>query len=93
MAGFQIGVITDSFRVPFAEGVKKAAEVGAQGIQLYVVDGETKYDSFDDAKVERTKELLRQNGLVISALCGDLGGHGFEREDENRWKIPAWLRI
>ena len=89
MARFQIGVMTDSFRVPFEEGVRKAKEVGAQGIQLYVVGGETKYDTFDDAKVERTKELLRENGLCISALCGDLGGHGFEREDENAWKIPA----
>lgn len=89
MAKFQIGVMTDSFRVPFEEGLVKAAEVGAQGIQLYVVDGEMKYDTFDDAKVERIKNLLKKNGLVISALCGDLGGHGFERKDENAWKVPA----
>ncbi len=89
MARFKIGVMTDSFRVPFEEGVLKAAEVGAQGIQLYVVGGETKYDTFDDARIERTKKLLAENGLCISALCGDLGGHGFERADENAWKIPA----
>ena len=89
MARFQIGVMTDSFRVPFEQAVGKAAEVGAQGIQLYVVNGETKYDTFDDEKVRRTKQLLKENGLCISALCGDLGGHGFERADENAWKVPA----
>ena len=67
MARFKIGVMTDSFRVPFEEGVVKAAEVGAQGIQLYVVGGETKYDTFDDARIERTKELLAKNGPAESS--------------------------
>ncbi|MBO7157894.1 MAG: TIM barrel protein, partial [Clostridia bacterium] len=89
MAKFQIGVMTDSFKLPFEQGLAKAAEVGAQGIQLYVVDGEMKYDTFDDAKVARVRALLEQYGLVISAVCGDFGGHGFERADENAWKIPA----
>lgn len=89
MATFKIGVMTDSFKLPFEQGLAKAAEVGAQGIQLYVVDGEMKYDTFDDAKVAHVRSLLEQYGLVISAVCGDLGGHGFERTDENAWKIPA----
>ncbi len=89
MAKFQIGVMTDSFKLPFEQGLAKAAEVGAQGIQLYVVDGEMKYDTFDDAKVAWVRSLLEKHGLVISALCGDFGGHGFERADENAWKIPA----
>ena len=89
MAKFSIGVMTDSFKLPFEQGLAKAAEVGAQGIQLYVVDGEMKYDTFDDAKVARVRALLEQYGLVISAVCGDFGGHGFERADENAWKIPA----
>lgn len=89
MAKFQIGVMTDSFKLPFEQGLEKAASVGAQGIQLYVVEGENKYDTFDDAKVARVRELLDRYGLVISAVCGDFGGHGFERTDENEWKIPA----
>ena len=44
MANFKIGVMTDSFKLPFEQGLAKAAEVGAQGIQLYVVEGENKYD-------------------------------------------------
>lgn len=89
MAKFRIGVMTDSFLLPFEQAVAKAKEVGAQGIQLYVVNGEMRYDTFDDAKVEWVRGLLEKNGLVISALCGDFGGHGFERADENVWKVPA----
>lgn len=32
-------------------------------------------------------------GLDIAALCGDLGGHGFMREDDNRDKVPRSKRI
>lgn len=32
MYNFPIGAITDSFKLPFTEAVKKAAEVGATGI-------------------------------------------------------------
>ncbi len=81
--------MVDSFKTPLIEGLDKAKQVGAQGIQLYVVDGDNKYDTFDDAKTAFVNEALAQRGLVISAVCGDFGGHGFEREDENEWKIPA----
>lgn len=89
MAKFSVGVMVDSFKVPLFEGLDKAKQVGAQGIQLYVVEGENKYDTFDDAKVAAVNAALTERGLVISAVCGDFGGHGFERADENEWKIPA----
>jgi len=89
MSKFKIGVMVDSFKLPFFEGLDKAKEIGAEGIQLYVVDGEMKYDTFDDAKIAKVNEELQKRGLVISALCGDFGGHGFERADENAWKVPA----
>ena len=40
MASHKIGVIIDSFRVGVKEGIKKAKEVGAEGIQIYAVRGE-----------------------------------------------------
>ncbi len=36
----KIGVITDSFRLGLQEGIIKAKDVGAEGIQLYAVRGE-----------------------------------------------------
>lgn len=86
---FKIGVITDSFKLPFEQALDKAVEVGAQGIQLYVVSGEMAYDTFDEKKVDDVNAMLAKRGLVISALCGDLGGHGFETAEENAWKVPA----
>lgn len=90
---FQIGVMTDSFRLPFVQALDKAAEIGAEGIQLYVTGGEMLYSSFDKAKIADTNRLLKERNLVVSAVCGDFGGHGFESEKENEWKIPASKQV
>lgn len=90
---FKIGAMTDSFKTSFAEALDKAVEVGAEGIQLYVTGGEMLYSSFDENKIEETKKLLEAHNLVVSAVCGDFGGHGFESEEENAWKIPASKQV
>ncbi len=87
MARFKIGVMVDSFRLPIPEGVRKAKEVGADGIQVYVVDGAMKAENLDAAARARFKALVKTCGLEISALCGDLGGHGFQIPAENEVKI------
>ncbi|MEG2004184.1 MAG: sugar phosphate isomerase/epimerase family protein [Clostridia bacterium] len=84
-----MGVMTDSFKKSFVESLDKASELGAEGIQLYVTGGEMLYSELTDAKIQQTKKLLIERNLVVSAVCGDFGGHGFESEDENKWKIPA----
>ena len=40
MYNFPIGVIIDSFRLPFDEALKKAVSIKAQGIQMYATNGE-----------------------------------------------------
>ena len=41
MAGFQIGVLVNSFKLGLSDGIRKAKEVGATGIQVSAVQGET----------------------------------------------------
>jgi sugar phosphate isomerase/epimerase len=52
-------------------------------------NGENVYTSFSDEKVQKVNKLLKDRNLVVSAVCGDFGGHGFQKEEENKWKIPA----
>ena len=87
MAAFQIGVMVDSFKLGLREGIRKAHEVGATGIQLYAVSGEMAPENLTAAQRKEVLELIRSNGLVVSALCGDLGGHGFALAEDNGWKI------
>jgi L-ribulose-5-phosphate 3-epimerase len=86
MSRFKIGVMVDSFRLPIAEGVRKARELGADGIQVYVVDGDMSAEALSAADRRAFRALVAENGLAISALCGDLGGHGFQLVAENEEK-------
>lgn len=92
MGRFPIGVIIDSFRTDIPTAVKKAAEVGAQGIQVYATRGEMAPENMNAQRIADFKSLVADNGLVISALCGDLGG-GFGNKEENPGKVERSKRI
>ncbi len=93
MGRFKIGVISDSFRLPPRDGVRKAKEVGADGIQIYAVAGEICPEVMDRSTRADFRRYCAGLGLEIAALCGDLGGHGFERADDNVAKIERSKRI
>ncbi len=92
MSRFPIGVIIDSFRTDIPTAIKKAALVGGQGIQVYATRGETAPENMNEAKISEFRKMVSDNGLVISALCGDLGG-GFGNKDENPARIEKSKRI
>lgn len=68
----KIGVMAESFRLNIKEGIRKAADIGADGVQVYVVGGEVSSDMTRFARQE-FKDFVAKNGLVISALCADYG--------------------
>ncbi len=92
MRQFPIGVIINSFKLPIPAAVKKAAEVGARGIQVYATSGEMSPENMDGAKRRAFAALVKENGLVISALCGDLG-QGFHDPQRNPANIEKSKRI
>lgn len=89
----RIGVIVDSFRVGVREGLKKAKDVGADGVQIYAVKGEMDPANLSSAARRELRDYVGSCGLEISALCGDLGGHGFQDKRENPAKIEKSKRI
>jgi sugar phosphate isomerase/epimerase len=93
MYKFKIGVMSDGFRLVPRDGVRKAKEVGADGVQVYAVAGEISPEVMDEHTRREFKAFCAGLGLEISALCGDLGGHGFQRADENAAKVERSKRI
>jgi len=91
--GNPIGVIVDSFGVGVKEGLKKAKEVGAEGVQIYAVSGEMDPANLGAAARRELKAYINSLGLEISALCGDLGGHGFQDKSVNEEKVEKSKRI
>lgn len=92
MYQFPIGVILESFRVDRSTAIRKAAAIGANGIQMYSTSGE---NAPENLSAQARKDLLREvkdNGLVFSALCGDLG-HGFGNAELNPQLIEKSKRI
>lgn len=92
MYNFSIGVMLESFRTDIQTALKKAASVGAQGIQVYSTYGELAPQNLTGAKRKEFLDMVRSHGLTISALCGDLG-HGFGDADKNPELIERSKRI
>lgn len=89
----KIGVIVDSFGVGVREGLRKAKEVGADGVQIYAVSGEMDPAALTAEARRELKAYIASLGLEISALCGDLGGHGFQDGAANPAKVEKSKRI
>ncbi|BBH24563.1 hypothetical protein Back11_59080 [Paenibacillus baekrokdamisoli] len=89
----KIGVIVDSFRVGVREGLVKAKEVGADGVQIYAGSGAFGPDNLSQAARKEWKSYIASLGLEISALVGDLGGHGFQDKRANVEKIAKSKQI
>lgn len=92
MYNFSIGVMLESFRQPTQVALKKAKEVGAKGIQMYAVSGEHTPEALTGGKRRELLDMVKSEGLVFSALCGDLG-KGFHNPELNPELIEKSMRI
>lgn len=89
----KIGVITDSFKKGVKEGIQAAVKLGVQGVQIYATTGEFSPEALSAQDINSYKQLLADNGMVVSALCGDVGGFGFERQEDNAVRVEKTKRI
>lgn len=92
MSDFAIGVMLDSFRLPVREALKKAREVGANGVQIYATKGEMAPEALSAHARKELLARIHDEGLVVSALCGDLG-MGFGNREKNPELIDRSKRI
>ena len=85
MSSFPIGVMLESFRLPMAQALETARNLGAQGIQAHA-------NTIEHGATKEFAARLKDNGLVLSALCGDLG-KGFGNPDWNPELIETSKRF
>ncbi len=90
----KIGVIAELLHKPLAEDIAYAAQIGAEGVQLLVQHGEDGIDlsNCTDEELAELDALVKKHGLVITAICGDLGG-SFQVEQEWHARYELMKRI
>ncbi len=88
----KIGAMVESFRLGFRGGVEKAASLGIEGIQAYATYGDLCVDTVTDEQLKTALDIVKSNGLVFSAICGDFG-HGFMNEDSNKIYVEKSKRV
>ena len=76
MLDFSIGIMLDSLRKPIPEALKTAQSMNVDGIQVYATSGEMAPENMNAQKRREFLRMVKDAGMKISALCGDLG-HGF----------------
>ena len=92
MRKFPIGIMTDSFKTDFRSAIEQAAKIGAAGVQTYCTSGALSPEQMTREKICEIKDIMQSNGMVFSAICGDLG-HGFTDNEKNKEYIEQSKRI
>ena len=86
----KIGALASSLRRPLLETFAVYREMGLQGVQIGV---NREILALPDEKIEEIRECCAGNGLTISAVCGDIGGHAFQTRGENMERAEFLCRV
>ena len=86
----KIGALASSLRRPLLETFAVYREMGLQGVQIGV---NREFLALPDEKIEEIRECCAGNGLTISAVCGDIGGHAFQTRGENMERAEFLCRV
>ncbi len=92
MYNFSIGVVLESFKKPYPEALKEARQLGITGVQAYATYGELAPEKMTMAKRREFLDMVKSEGMVVSALCGDLG-KGFHNPELNPELVERSKRI
>ena len=84
------GALASSLRLPLAATLKKFREMGLQGVQLLTTP---EYLIYNDARLKEIRTMCADNGLEISAVCGDIAHTHFEVADEWQDRVDLFKRI
>lgn len=88
---FPIATLADWFGVGLIEGIKESQRCGASGVQVYAWN-ELNPMEMSPGKIREVLNVARAYSQTITALCGELGGHGLEIAADNTAKLEYLRR-
>ncbi len=89
---FKIATLADWFGVGLLEGIRESARCGAEGVQIYAAN-EFDPRTVSEQTVADVRSLARSCGQTVTALCGELGGFGLEKAEDNDAKIDYLKKV
>jgi sugar phosphate isomerase/epimerase len=90
----KIGVLTGNFHCSLRDALQKASKLGLAGVQIHAASGEFEPSLLNNkAALQTYLSMLKDLGLELSALCCDMGGHGFEIKKDNAERIEKTQAI
>ena len=92
MYKFPIGVMLNSFRTTIPDAIERAAALKLKGVQLHMARGEYAPENMTPARRRELLDMVRSNGMVISAVCGEQS-LGFVHKDKNPELVERAKRI
>lgn len=93
MARLKVGAFLASFRLDFRSALAMASELELDGLQFSSLHGEIDIEDISAARAAEIVDIFGDYGLVISAVCGDIGGFSLEDADEAMRRVERTLRI
>lgn len=93
MKRLKVGAFLSSFRLDFQGALKQAQEIGLAGMQLSSLKDEIDVENISDGKGTEITRMFRDHGLVISSVCGDIGGFALKDEIEAKRRVERTRRI
>ena len=93
MYNFPIGVMDASFRLPFAQALDAAVQIGAQGIQMYATHGDQSPEQLNAAQRRELLQMLRgQLELFLLELYTE-GENPAEPSNRRQYKKECFSRL
>ena len=86
----QIGVFADNLDLPLRDGIRTAAELGADSFQMFTTYGEVLPENMNAEQAREFRKFYEDLGLQLSATCADFGG-GFVDAAHNADMLPRML--
>lgn len=93
MNRLKVGAFLSSFRLDLKNALAQAQAIGLAGIQLSNLRDEINIEDISEKRANELVRIFKEHGLVISAVCGDIGGFAVEDEREAGTRVARTRRI
>ena len=89
MGKLKVGAFLNSFAMDFDSAMAMAHKLGLDSIEFATMKEFDLFRPLSDEQIKRIKDSFAKNNMVISSLCGEVGGFSIADTDECKKRVAA----